>query len=599
MDEEKKYVVAIKKKQAKTVKLTKQQYIGTIFRYLNSLNWNDTLINAVIEAVKSGHTEILPSLMGEYGKYIKIRGSDIWFVIPEFEKEWLVIEEKDKDKILLQLYQDPLTTANSRDGLYSHVMQKYIGISKSYVHSWLKNQESYQLHVKVPQPKNLNVVITRRPGKLWFIDITYLRRFKQGKFQYIMTCVDHFSKYAWTTPLKSMTAMETATALSNILDGKNGIGKKPPAPETIQTDNGNEFSAEFEKVLKSYNIKHTRGYAYAPQSQGTVESFNKTLKRKLVGYMTAIDTERWVEYLPKITENYNNTRHSMTRQTPSDVFWGKTEVAENEKIVSGLVKRRHDNNVKAHASASNNGPVLNVGDYVRLSKFSWNPDRDPKGEENFVKARKSGIATKKYYAGWTRAVFVVKRRLGKEADLKNGIFGTIKYVLADPNKLDENGRPTTLEGRKFYRTDLLKVDIQQTKDIAGLKLDIKKYTLEDMNKYVEEEMEENKKTRKSKNTIVGETRPVDTSKPFWQHQHIVGMHVWSSDKYIGVVLNIANKKNAKGKAVKTAVIRKEDNTFHKYAINTLINRKTKGIVLTNTRNLTDVYEGPVTLKING
>lgn len=586
-----KYSVKVK---ATTKQLTKQQYIGAVFRHLNSFTWNDAFIKSVADAVTSGRQI---KIMGEFGNTtFKVVNGELYFTMPEFEKQWKIVNEKDKDDVLRALYQDPTTTANSRDGFYSHVSQRFVGITKSYVHTWLKNQESYQLHVKVPQPKNLNVIITKKPDQLWFVDVTYIKRFQQGHYKYILSVVDHFTKHAWTTPLTNTKAATIATAMSNIWSGKND-GQVARKPETIQTDNGLEFDGEFDKLLKELKIKHTRGYAYAPQSQGTVESFNKTIKRKLVGYMTAIDTEQWVQHLPKITENYNNTRHSMTKQTPNDLYWGKTEKQENEKIIRNLVKRRYDNNIKSHASASNSGPMLEVGDYVRLSKWSWNPDRDPKGEENFVKARKSGgIGTKKYYAGWTRAVFIVKRRLGKEADLKVGKFNTVKYILADPNKLDENGRPVTLEGRRFYRADLLKVDLEQTKDIAGQKLDIKKYTLEDMNKFVADEKEENKK---SKSASVGETRPVDTSKPFWQHQHIVGMHVWNRGKYVGAILMISNKKNPKGKSTKSAVIQKENNTFTNYAINTLINRKSKGIVLTASQNLNDVYEGPVTLKLNG
>ena len=62
---------------------------------------------------------------------------------------------------------------------------------------------------------------------------------------------------------------------------------------------------------------------------------------------------------------------------------------------------------------------------------------------------------------------------------------------------------------------------------------------------------------------------------------------------------ITNKKNPKGKSTKSVVIQKVDNKFTNYAINTLINRKSKGIVLTASQNLNDVYEGPVTLKLNG
>lgn len=593
MADEKKFTVKV---QAKTKQLTKQQYIGFLFRHLNSIAWTGELIASIKKAVLENRKGELRALMGDFGPDFVVEENDrLYYSMPQYGLKWVIVNQDKKDDVLRTLYQDPLTTANSRDGFYSHVSQRCIGITKAYVHKWLRNQESYQLHVKVPQPKNLNVIVTRYPNQLWFADITYFKRFKERNFKYILSVIDHFSKYAWAVPLKSLTASEVATAMANIWDG-NIDGKKPTKPETIQTDNGKEFESEFDKLLKREKVKHTTGYSYAPQSQGAVESFNKTIKRKLVGYMTAVDSEKWVQVLPSIVENYNNTRHSMTRQTPEDLYWGKTEKAEEKQIVNRVLKRRHNNNIRAHASSTNNDREINVGDHVRVSKWSWNPDRDPKGEENFVKARKSGMASKKYYAGWTRAIFQVKQRLGKKGDLEKGIFGTVKYILADPNKPNEKGEPTTLTGRRFYRTDLLKVDLEKTVDVAGKKINVKKYTMEDMNKFVSDEKLERKRELAA---TVGETTQVDTTQRNWQHQHIVGMYVWNKGTYVGQIHMIANKKNAKGKYTKSAVIQKEDNSFKNYAINTLINRRSKQIVLTNTKNLTDVFDGSVTLKLNG
>ena len=89
-----------------------------------------------------------------------------------------------------------------------------------------------------------------------------------------MSVVDHFTKYAWTRALKSKSGDDTRQAMKSILDSVSLY------PKRIQTDNGKEFSTSFSVLLKTYKISHTKSYSYAPESQGGVERFNRTIKSK-------------------------------------------------------------------------------------------------------------------------------------------------------------------------------------------------------------------------------------------------------------------------------------------------------------------------------
>ena len=53
-------------------------------------------------------------------------------------------------------------------------------------------------------------------------------------------------------------------------------------PQMLHTDNGKEFVNELlTNWLEKRNIKHILGGKYHPQSQGAVESFNKTIQKFL------------------------------------------------------------------------------------------------------------------------------------------------------------------------------------------------------------------------------------------------------------------------------------------------------------------------------
>ena len=117
-----------------------------------------------------------------------------------------------------------------------------------------------------------------------------------------MTGKDHFSRMAVAYPLHNKTADATAEILKRVLNewGKPGI---------VQTDNGTEFKGSFEKVLKENCIKHIRGRPYHPESQGSIEAFNRALKYKIPLYIRDSKKHYSIEdLLPKFLQEYNYTQ---------------------------------------------------------------------------------------------------------------------------------------------------------------------------------------------------------------------------------------------------------------------------------------------------
>jgi transposase InsO family protein len=53
-------------------------------------------------------------------------------------------------------------------------------------------------------------------------------------------------------------------------------------PQKIMSDNGTEFKKGLSEHLEKMGIKHCRGRVRRPQTQGSVESFNKTVQRALL-----------------------------------------------------------------------------------------------------------------------------------------------------------------------------------------------------------------------------------------------------------------------------------------------------------------------------
>ncbi len=61
-------------------------------------------------------------------------------------------------------------------------------------------------------------------------------------------------------------------------------------PKTIYSDQGSEFKNNtFQKVLDKHNIKITFDLGHA----SFVESFNKTMKNRMMKYMKLKNTDNW------------------------------------------------------------------------------------------------------------------------------------------------------------------------------------------------------------------------------------------------------------------------------------------------------------------
>ena len=61
---------------------------------------------------------------------------------------------------------------------------------------------------------------------------------------------------------------------------------------------------------------------YSTHNEGksvVVERFIRTLKEKLYYRMTAENTDKYIDFLPEIVQEYNGTVHSTTKMEPSKV----------------------------------------------------------------------------------------------------------------------------------------------------------------------------------------------------------------------------------------------------------------------------------------
>lgn len=152
--------------------------------------------------------------------------------------------------------------------------------------------------------------------------------------------------------------MVVTSALLDILDGMPVNWR----PSVIQCDNGSEMQNFMKQSLSEHGIKLFHSQAFNPRSNGAVERLNKTVKQTLFALMARVDNKRWIDFLPPLVENLNDTKHGTTGFKPIDLMNTNLDIGTIDLIQERMRKRvrRPEGTVEA----------FYVGDYVRVALTS-------------------------------------------------------------------------------------------------------------------------------------------------------------------------------------------------------------------------------------
>ena len=128
----------------------------------------------------------------------------------------------------------------------------------------------------VQQNTEYRMIKTNKPGEIVEIDVVgpMPQTFRGSKF--LITCIDHFSKFAVT---QAVTNKQSFT-IENFV--RNLVIPNFPKIECILSDSGCEFTTKhLQRFAKEQDFKWNHGSPYHPQTQGAVERFNDTILKKL------------------------------------------------------------------------------------------------------------------------------------------------------------------------------------------------------------------------------------------------------------------------------------------------------------------------------
>ncbi|CAF2236425.1 unnamed protein product [Rotaria magnacalcarata] len=151
---------------------------------------------------------------------------------------------------------------------------------------------------------------------------------QQGRYKYILTVVDHFSKYAAAWPLKDKSSQTVADAFEHHI-----LPTFLMPPFSFLSDNGREFTSKiFKDMLAKHNIKQLHSSSYHPESHGAIERLNRTSAQLL--RVHSADTLDWPSILQETINHYNQSRHDTLKTSPAAFILSKAHKTRKQPTLN-------------------------------------------------------------------------------------------------------------------------------------------------------------------------------------------------------------------------------------------------------------------------
>ena len=253
-----------------------------------------------------------------------------------------------------------------------------------------------ELHKPVRRKFKRRRVLVSGIDKIWAADLADMKafsKFNQG-FNFLLLVIDIFSKYGWIIPLKNKEGKTVASALKTIF--------KERKPEKMWVDKGKEFyNKDVKELIELYSTENE-------EKSSVVERWIRMMKEKMWKYFTDNNTNHYVDILPDLVKDYNNTKHSSIKMTPVEASKKKNELTVWRNLYPDRLKKIDIN------------PKFSIGDKVRISK-------------------KKKTFEKGYTTRWTEEIFTI---------IKINRTSPVTYKIADLNGEEIDGT--------FYEPELQK-----------------------------------------------------------------------------------------------------------------------------------------------
>ena len=340
---------------------------------------------------------------------------------------------------------------------YKTIREKYLNIKRSDVTEFMRSQTIPQL-TDVFKHRTNKPIVSQFPNQIWCIDLIDIATYPKNKgFEFILSCIDVFSRKSFLEPSRTRDAATISKCLDKII---RRVGVKP---KYIICDNGKEFLGDFDVYCKAHAIMIRYNRAYSPQANGIVERANMEIRKILRDIMLDNENTNWVDNLRNVEDFKNNTYTSGIDNIPNKIWNNNNEPIQfevgrstDEQMRQLVAKQTILKNVKKQIKEFKDDE-LDVGDRVRVRM-----DQISNNIRSLVKTGKS----KQVVVAWSPIIFKILKKIVP----RKGMLERSRYVVGtvDGTRMLVN-KEKGIKPRNFYANALKKVE-KDEKDYSDLSM---------------------------------------------------------------------------------------------------------------------------------
>jgi hypothetical protein len=174
------------------------------------------------------------------------------------------------------------------------------------------------------------------PGQFVSVDITGpYETFKRGN-RYLLTYIDHFTKWNEAVALPNQEAARIAKAIVTKIFSRHGVC------DTLHSDRGKNFTSSLLKErCQLLGARKIFTSPYRPQCYGQVENFHRTLHQSLTCSIEARgrECEEWTDY---VLWAFWAQPHSVTKYSPYHLTHGREMAGPHGRELAAYLQKRSE-----------------------------------------------------------------------------------------------------------------------------------------------------------------------------------------------------------------------------------------------------------------
>ena len=201
-------------------------------------------------------------------------------------------------------------------------------VTKEQLKELLQVNPEHTLFTHYTRDKKWNTITESGVGHGMQMDLMDMSKIatRNKNFHWILCIIDVYSRRVWAVPLKRKNQTQVYNGLKTWLDTLT------TPPRRMTSDAGTEFTSQkVRELLVSYGIQQYFNQTGDKTTTGIVERFNRTLRDLMGRNYVRLGKLHWVEDLPQLVKNYNESRHTTLGATPDDV-WNKRAVPKPRAV---------------------------------------------------------------------------------------------------------------------------------------------------------------------------------------------------------------------------------------------------------------------------